>query len=151
MSADHDGANERSGFGLAFARAADDVVIREAENLFRSRQRVFFLAQLDGEVQQGMGLLIQPTTNNADYVIYFVNPSDKTFRRTTGAPDSATVIAEYITNTVVFSAQDHLGTVLTNNQNNRVIHLNLEFYQAHRHLQVAQYYRLETSVTRRAE
>ena len=109
-----------------------------------------FVALLDGETQQGSGLLIYPTTNTANFIIYFVNPSDKTFRRTTGAPGSATILAESITNTVVFCAQDRLGTVLTNNQNNRVIHLNLEFYQPKRHMQVADYYKLETSVTRRA-
>ena len=64
---------------------------------------------------------------------------------------SAIVLAEFITNAVVFSAQDHLGNLLTNNQKNHVIHLNLEFYQAKRALQIAQYYKLETSVTRRAE
>jgi prepilin-type N-terminal cleavage/methylation domain-containing protein len=110
-----------------------------------------FVAQLDGEIQQGAGLLIQPTTNNTQYIIYFVNPSDQTFRRTTSTPGSATVLAESITNNLVFSAQDHLGQVLTNNQNNRVIHVNLEFYQPKRHRQIADYYQLETSVTRRAE
>jgi prepilin-type N-terminal cleavage/methylation domain-containing protein len=107
-----------------------------------------FAARLDGETQQGNSLLI---SNDASYVIYFVNPSDQTFRRTTSTPGSATVLAEFITNNVVFTARDHLGTVLTNNQNNRVIHLNLEFYQAKRHMQVAEYYKLETSVTRRVE
>jgi hypothetical protein len=106
------------------------------------------MAQLDGEVQQGNSLLI---SNNASYVMYFVNPSDKTFRRTTSMPGTATVLAEFVTNAVVFSAQDYTGTVLTNNQNNRVIHLNLEFYQARRAMQIAQYYKLETSVTRRVE
>lgn len=109
-----------------------------------------FVALLDGEKQQGTGLLIYPTTNTATFIIYFVNPSDKTFRRTTSTPGSATVVAETVTNAVVFSAQDHLGNVLTNNQNNRVIHLNLDFYQPRRYLQVADCYRLETSVTRRA-
>jgi prepilin-type N-terminal cleavage/methylation domain-containing protein len=109
-----------------------------------------FLALLDGETQQGSGLLIYPTTNTANYIIYFVNPTDKTFRRTTSQSGSAAVVAESITNTVVFQAQDHLGNVLTNNQNNRVIHLNLEFYQPQRYLQVADYYKLETAVTRRA-
>ena len=107
-----------------------------------------FMAQLDGEIQQGTSLLI---SNKADYVMYFVNPSDQTFRRTTSTPGSAIVIAESITNAVVFSVRDHLGNVLTNNQNNRVIHLNLQFYQAKRHMQVADYYQLETSVTRRAK
>jgi hypothetical protein len=40
--------------------------------------------------------------------------------------------------------------VLTNNQNNRVIHLTLEFFQKPRQGVVADYYKLETSVTRRA-
>jgi prepilin-type N-terminal cleavage/methylation domain-containing protein len=108
-----------------------------------------FVALLDGEKQQGSGLLIHPTTNTADYVIYFVNPSDRTFRRTTSAPGSASVVAESITNAVVFQARDHLGQVLTNNQNNRVMYVNLEFYQPRRHLQQADYYKLETAVTRR--
>ena len=109
-----------------------------------------FVALLDGEKQVGSGLLIYPTTNIANYVIYFVNPTDKTFRRTTSKPGSATVVAESVTNNVVFRAQDHLGNVLTNNQNNRVINVNLEFYQPQRYLQQADYYKLETAVTRRA-
>lgn len=109
-----------------------------------------FAALLDGQTQQGTGLLIYPTTNNASYIIYFVNPSDQTFRRTTSTPGTAAVLAESITNTVVFRGQDYLGNVLTNNQNNRVIHLDLEFYQPQLYMQGADYYKLETSVTRRA-
>lgn len=108
-----------------------------------------FVALLDGETQQGGALLIYPTTNSTDFIIYFANSFDQTFRRTTSDPDSATILAESITNSMVFRAQDHLGKVLTNNQNNRVIHLNLEFYQAPSYMQVANYYKLETAVTRR--
>ena len=109
-----------------------------------------FVGKLDGEKQQGSGLMIYPTTNTANFVLYFVNPSDKTFRRTTSTPGSAVILAESVTNALVFSSQDHLGNILTNRQNNRVIHLNLEFYQPPRYMQVADYYKLETSVTRRA-
>jgi type II secretory pathway pseudopilin PulG len=110
-----------------------------------------FEALLDGERQQGTGLLIQPTTNATHFVIYFVNPSDKTFRRTTSTPDTTTILAHSITNSVVFASQDYRGNVLTNNQNNRVIHLDLAFYQPKRALQISDYFKLETSVTRRAE
>lgn len=115
-------------------------------------QRLVFEARLDGEIQQATGLLIQPTTNAANFIIYYVNPADQTFRRTTSTPGTptTTVLAESVTNSVVFQAQNYLGTVLTNNQNNRVIHLNLEFYQPKRYMQPADYYKLETSVTRRA-
>ena len=108
-----------------------------------------FVALLDGETQEGSGLLIYPTTNTADFIIYFVNPSDKTFRRTTSVREPATILADTITNTMVFRAQDFFGTVLTNHQDNHVIHMNLEFYQPQRHVRVADYYKLETSVTRR--
>jgi prepilin-type N-terminal cleavage/methylation domain-containing protein len=109
-----------------------------------------FEALLDGQTQQGTGLLVYPTTNKASYIVYFVNPADRTFRRTTDMPGTATILAESITNTVVFCGRDYLGNVLTNNQNNRVIHLNLEFYQPKRYLQGAGNYKIETSVTRRA-
>jgi prepilin-type N-terminal cleavage/methylation domain-containing protein len=109
-----------------------------------------FVALLNGQTQQGGGLLIYPTTNTANFIVYFVNQPDSTFRRTTSTPGTAVILANSITNTAVFAAQDYLGNVLTNNQNNRVIHFTLEFYQPGRFLQSADYYKLETSVTRRA-
>ena len=110
-----------------------------------------FVGMLDGEPQRGSALLIRPTTNTANFIIYFVNPSDQTLRRTTSSPGSAVVLAESITNSLAFSAQNYSGNVVTNNQNNRVFHINLEFYQPRRYQQVADYYKLETSVTRRAQ
>ncbi|HEX5218850.1 MAG TPA: prepilin-type N-terminal cleavage/methylation domain-containing protein [Verrucomicrobiae bacterium] len=109
-----------------------------------------FEALLDGEKQQGTALLIRSSTNTSKFIIYFVNPSDQTFRRTTSTPGSAVIIAESITNSLVFSARNHSGAILTNNQNNRVIHANLEFFAPRSHLQPPDYYKMETSVTRRA-
>lgn len=108
-----------------------------------------FVAVLDGETQAGTGLLIYPGTNTANYIIYFVNPSDQTFRRTTSKPGSAQILAQSVADTTGFRGQDFSGTVLTNNQNNRVIHFNLEFYQARKFARVADRYKLETAVTRR--
>lgn len=111
-----------------------------------------FVGLLNGEKQQGGALIIYPSTNLSRYVVYFINPADQTFRRTTDEPGSAVILAESVTNTIVFRAEDPLkGAVLTNNVNNRVIHFSLEFYQPHRHMQVADYYKLESSVTRRAD
>ena len=109
-----------------------------------------FEARLDGEVQQGAGLLIYPTTNTTSFIMYYLNPSDKSFRRTTSAPGPTTILAQCITNSLVFCAEDCLGNVLTNNQNNRVIHLNADFYQPPRQGVPPDFYKLETSVTRRA-
>ena len=59
------------------------------------------------------------------------------------------ILADSVTNTLAFSAQDFSGNVLTNSQNNQVIHLTLEFYQPARFMQGADYYKLETSVKQR--
>jgi prepilin-type N-terminal cleavage/methylation domain-containing protein len=109
-----------------------------------------FEGLLDGETQQGTALLIYPTANTTNYIIYFVNPTDKTFQRTTDQPGTAEVLADSVTNTIIFTAQDFSGNVLTNKNNNRLIHLTLEFYQPERFMQGADYYKLETSMTRRA-
>ena len=109
-----------------------------------------FEALLDGEAQQGTALMIRPTTNASKFIVYFVNPSDQTFRRTTSTPGSAVILAESVTNRAVFSARNYSGAVLTNSQNNRVIHVNLEFHQPASHQRVPDYYKLETSITRRA-
>jgi hypothetical protein len=106
-----------------------------------------FVALLDGVPQTGSALLI---SNSADYIVYFVNPSDQSFRRTTSVAGTTTVIARTVTNAAVFSAQDFQGNPLTNSQRNHVIHLTLEFFQPQLALPAADYYKLETSVTRRA-
>jgi type II secretory pathway pseudopilin PulG len=108
-----------------------------------------FVEILDGAPQTGSALLVQPTTNAADYIVYFLNTNDHTFRRTMSASGTASVLAQSVTNQTVFQAQDFTGQVLTNSQNNRVIHLTLEFLQPLPFAPGPDYYRLETSVTRR--
>src|ERR1017187_4798691 len=56
-----------------------------------------FVAFLDGETQQGNGLLINTTTNANSFTIYFVNTADQTFRRTTDQPGSAVILAGSVT------------------------------------------------------
>jgi prepilin-type N-terminal cleavage/methylation domain-containing protein len=111
-----------------------------------------FTGLLDGETQQGNVLQIYPTTDTNSYTMYFVNLSDGTFRQTvaTSSGTSTIILADSVTNAIIFSAQDLSGNVLTNNENNRVIHLTLDFYQPESYQQTAYNYQLETSVTRRA-
>jgi len=115
-----------------------------------------FEGLLFGEMQQGTAIEIQPTTNTASLIYYFVDSLDGTFRRTLSAPigTNTIILADSVANTTIFKAQDFLGQVLTNSQNNQVnnqvIHLTLEFYQPEHYLVGPNYYKLETSVTRRA-
>jgi hypothetical protein len=103
-----------------------------------------------GAPQIGPALIIYPTTNLTNYIMYFVNPLDQKFRRVTTVPVSTRVVAQSVTNASdLFRAQDYLGNVLTNMQNNTVLHLKLEFYQATRFGVPPDYYKLETSTTRR--
>jgi len=108
-----------------------------------------FAQLMNGETQQGNALLIQPTTNTDNYILYFVNFADQTFRRT-DQPGNTVILADSVTNIAPFSAQDISGNVLTNIVNNQVIHLTLEFYQPQLFMQSANYYKLETAVTQRA-
>jgi len=109
-----------------------------------------FVEVPDGQLQQGSGLLIYPSENTNNFVIYFRNSADKTLRRTTGAPGSAIILADSVTNAIVFRVRNHMGTVITNNANNRVINMKLEIYDPKRFRQIADHYQFETSVTCRA-
>ena len=110
-----------------------------------------FVGILEGEPQAGNALMILPTTNATNYILYFFNPSDSSFRRITSQDSTGVQLAESVTNTApIFTAQDLYGNVLTNNVNNRVIHVTLDIYQSEHYLSAPDYYQLETAVTRRA-
>lgn len=98
--------------------------------------------------QQGNAILIHQTLNTNRFVQYFVDTSDETLKRRSSA-GPVVVVANFVTNLVPFRAENYLGQVLTNNQNNRVIRMNLEFYQWE-FPEEYDYYGLQTKVTRRA-
>lgn len=109
-----------------------------------------------GQPQAGNALQIYPSTNTTPFIRYFWDAADKQFKRTTDGTASSIVVANFISNAVVFRAEDHTGTILTNGQNNRVINLKLEFFQIQYPIVTIgpgglfDYYKLETRITRRA-
>jgi prepilin-type N-terminal cleavage/methylation domain-containing protein len=136
-----------------FGKITDEIHSCSAVSVGNMTTNGVFVGLLDGEPQQGTAIEIQ-TTNSASLIYYFFNSSDDTFRRTEFTPHIITntfILADSITNAIIFSALDFSGQVRTNNQNNRVIHVTLDFYQPESYMQNAYYYQLETSVTRRAE
>ena len=66
------------------------------------------------------------------------------------------MVAQYLTNTVVFTSENYSNVVLTDNQNNRVIGVNLKFYQIQYPIATIgqggyfDYYQVSTKITRRA-
>lgn len=114
-----------------------------------------FVPVANGSPQKGSALRIYPSTNTNTFVIYYLDTTDTKLKRATNNATSATTVAEFLTNTVVFSSENHMGSVLTDNQNNRVIGVNLQFYQIRYPITSIgsngyfDYYQVNTKLTRR--
>jgi len=115
----------------------------------------------DGVAQQGNAIQIyksdyHPTINSNSYIRYFRDAGTKNLIRKLGTSSTLETVAHSITNSTVFSATDHKGVVLTDNDNNQVIGVNLEFYQIRYPIvtigsnQVFEYFRLSSRITRRS-
>ena len=106
--------------------------------------------------QEGSAVEIFPTTNSTEWVRYYWDSSDQKLKRTEDGLNSYLVIAQSISNSIVFTSENYAGTVLTNNQNNRVIGLTMEFEQlidastGTTNGGLYDYYRLRARITRRA-
>jgi hypothetical protein len=105
--------------------------------------------------QIGSALQLYPTTNYNSFVRYFWDSGDKKLKRTTNGMTATFVVANSVSNQLVFSAEDHLGQVSSNNFNNRVIAMDLRFYQIQHPIvmvgpgQYYDFYQLRTKITRR--
>jgi len=78
--------------------------------------------------QKGAALQIYSTTNTNTFVRYYLDAAAKTLNRMTNG-GSGVVVASGVKNTDLFAAEDALGNTVSNNQNNCVIGLNLQFQQ----------------------
>lgn len=114
-----------------------------------------FSTILSNAPHMGNALQIYPTTATNTFVRYYLDPSDQKLKRKASSSGQPEVLASYITNQIVFRAEDYAGNVLTNEQNNRVIKMTLQFYQWEFPIMVAgqggyyDYYKLQTRMTRR--
>jgi len=115
-----------------------------------------FTALADGQIQQGAALRIYPTTNTSSYIVYYRDNSDSTLKRATTSAPTPRVVAEFLTNTVVFTSENYDNVILSDSQNNRVIGVSMQFYQIqYPVVTVGQggyfdYYQVKTKITRRA-
>lgn len=106
--------------------------------------------------QRGTAVQIYPSVQTNQFIRYFWDESSRRLLRTTNGASSMSIVANSITNDIVFTAEDFKGMILTNNQNNRVIGLTLQFYQIQYPIvqigpgQFYDFYQLRTKITRRA-
>jgi hypothetical protein len=108
-------------------------------------------------LQIGSAIEVYSSTNTNYWVRYYWDSSDQKLKRATNGSESATVVASSVSNSTVFSIEDYSGNVRTNNAEDFVVGLNLQFYQL-QHPSVAigpgryfDYYQLQTRVTPRAK
>jgi hypothetical protein len=115
-----------------------------------------FTPVADGTTQRGAAIRLYPSTNTNSFVVYFRDSSDSCLKRAETAAPTPKKVAEFLTNTVLFSSENFSGTVLTDNENNRVIGVDLQFYQIRYPITSVgpggyfDYYQVRTKITRRA-
>jgi hypothetical protein len=105
--------------------------------------------------QRGSAVQIYPTIQTNQFIRYFWDSESRQLMRTTNGASAVSVVAHSITNQMVFTAEDFRGNILTNNENNRVIGLTLQFYQIQYPIVLVgpghyyDFYQLRTKITRR--
>ncbi len=115
-----------------------------------------FLEVSPNSQQKGSAIQIYTTTDTNKFIRYFWDSSDKRLKRTTNGATSVSIVANSITNQLIFTAEDFRGNIQTNNENNRVIGMTLQFYQIQYPIvligkgQYYEYYQMATKITRRA-
>ncbi len=128
-----------------------------------------FISIGNGTNQIGNALLIFTNSSAATGTLFFQDQGSSSLLSVTmtgaystngyyytGTPVGLVTNVPFVTNYFVFDAEDYLGNVLTNNTNNRIIHMTLQFSQWEYPLAgvgsgaMYDYYQLHTKVTRRA-
>jgi prepilin-type N-terminal cleavage/methylation domain-containing protein len=136
-----------------------------------------FSPMTNGDLQEGNALMIYPNTSTNSFTLVYLQPGYKsnnfsafgsnggplgtnslllvTF--TNGGLQVSNDIADFVTNQIVFDAENFEGSMLSSNQNNYVIHLTLNFsqweypiaYIGSNSFNAYDYYQLNTVMTRR--
>ncbi|HEU6448361.1 MAG TPA: type II secretion system protein [Verrucomicrobiae bacterium] len=104
--------------------------IRSANVIMVGNYSGGFTQVADGQPQVGNALAIQYTNAAAtNYLVFFKDAASADNTVCSISNGVTEVLAKYVTNSVVFEAEDYQGIVLTNYQNNPVIKVTLQFYQ----------------------
>jgi hypothetical protein len=83
-----------------------------------------------GQPQIGNALQIYPDKSQTNrFVRYYLDAETQRLLRLSSDDSGVRPVASFVTNTMVFTAEDFAGNVQTNTFNNRVIGLTLEFSQ----------------------
>ncbi|MGO9588002.1 MAG: PilW family protein [Limisphaerales bacterium] len=116
--------------------------------------------------QQGNALIVYPSTNTTWYSIYYLDTSTTTnnliqFNVSNNATTYTNILAQYITNKIVFDMENWQGIIVSNEQvldNRLLVRMTMQFseweypiaYVGTNGLNAYDYYQLRTRVFRRA-
>jgi len=109
----------------------------------------------DDLLQIGNALQVYPTTNLNIFTRYYLDSGDNNLKRIASGSTEPSIVSRFVTNRLIFQAEDFRGNILTNDNNNRVVRMTLEFSQWEYPVATVgkgglyDYYRLQTRVTRR--
>jgi type II secretory pathway pseudopilin PulG len=115
------------------ARAAISLMlseIRSAKILFIGNGNLTTFTNIAiGQPNKGTAIRIHPTTNRTFFIQYYWDQADSKLKRTTNGANYVSVVANAISNQSVFTAENYAGITLTNDVNNRVIGLTMQFFE----------------------
>ena len=120
--------NMTAGARTFLSRVRDE--IRSAQLVYVGNGDSFgFTPAADNTPHAGNALKICASAADTNqFVYYFLDPADSSLKRMVNALGSqAEVLANSVTNSPVFQAEDFQGNVLTQDQPNRAIGINLQF------------------------
>jgi prepilin-type N-terminal cleavage/methylation domain-containing protein len=115
-----------------------------------------FVATPDSTPHIGNALKICPTSDTNNFIYYNMDKDSGYLRRFVSRNGASQIVARYITNQMVFQAEDFQGIVVTNDKLNRVIRLDLQFSRKEyavpgvKNGVLYDYYELQTRVAKRA-
>jgi hypothetical protein len=142
--------NARHTVGLLMNDVRSAIVVRVGTGSLTS-----FTEVPPNRPQIGNAIEVYLDADTNRFIRYYRDAADQSLRRISNGDSTMQVIARAVTNDVVFAAEDFLGSTLTNNQNNRVIALTLQFAQLQDYTAAIgrgglyDFYQLKTKITRR--
>lgn len=110
----------------------------------------------NGNPQRGTGLQLSLTTATNNYIRYYYDTNSAELRRMESGVSGYKVIADHLTNSLLFYAEDYRGSNLYDGTHSYAIHTILQFYQYQYPLTkvgpgyLFDYYKLDFRATRRA-
>jgi hypothetical protein len=108
-----------------------------------------FTAAAANRPQVGNAIRVYPSTNSTSYIYYFQDTNTWTVQRMEISNTAPVIIADQVTNQLVFSMENFSGTVLTNPQNSCVLSMLIQMRRPTNVQGVSDTLQVRSKITRR--